>query len=729
MPRRKSVYSMPKMKLKPKAIIAVASIISFVLSGISAVSLVYDTPVLNFWSAFLKEIIGWTAIFSPLAFVLIGLVLHKVKWRIAQLNVLVGFLTMIIALTGFSGAASETAGGAIGFIIWAQLRDLITPVGAFLVLVGVFAAGLVVLLNASMEQIGQFMGKGASVTASAVKSTGKVAAVGNVFKRGAGEDLAVDGNLKISGIDDRNPKGKTPLPPVKDAVMAETIVQNVAGQTKVWKYPPLALLSDKGGAPADRGDVKKNAAIIERTLESFGIQARVAEVNGGPAVTQYALEIASGTKIAKIANLQHDIALALATRTGTVRIEAPIPGKSLVGIEVPNLSSEVVMMRSLLLSDEMKKHKSKLAVTLGKDTGSHPRIAELDKMPHVLVAGTTGSGKSFLMHSFITSLLFRNSPDELKMIMVDPKRVEFQLYNGIPHLLAPVIVEPEKILSALKWATAEMERRYKLFQSVGVRNIQGYNEMSGFQALPYIVIFIDELADLMMFAPVEVEDAITRIAQLARAVGIHLVMATQRPSVDVITGLMKANIPARIALNVSSMIDSRVIIDGPGAEKLLGKGDMLFLSPDAAKPVRVQGVYLADAEINNLVKYLKEMGVGPQYTEEVLNMPVGKISKGAGASMSLGSGGGDDTDDLFNEAVKTVCQYDKASASLLQRRLRVGYARAARIIDELEQAGVIGAGEGAKPREVLIRNADEFFNRGAGGEAGAPGVNPAEPAY
>lgn len=731
MPRKKSVYSMPKMKLKPKTVIAVATIVSFVLAGISAVSLVYETPVLSFWSSFLKDLIGWTAIFSPFVFILTGLVLHKVKWRIAQLNVLVGFITMMVALMGFSGMASETAGGAIGFVIWRELKNLITPIGSFLVLVGVFAAGLVVLLNASMEQIGEFMGKGASAAANAAKSTAKVAKVGEVFKRPAGEDLAIAGNLKMSGIDSPAQKATGKVPAAKDAVMAETIVQNMAGQTRVWKYPPLALLSDKGGAPADRGDVKKNAAIIERTLESFGIQARVAEVNGGPAVTQYALEIASGTKIAKIANLQHDIALALATRTGTVRIEAPIPGKSLVGIEVPNLSSEVVMMKSVLLSEEMKKHKSKLAVSLGKDTGSHPRIAELDKMPHMLVAGTTGSGKSFLMHSFITSLLFRNSPDEIKMLMIDPKRVEFSVYNGIPHLLAPVIVEPEKILSSLKWATAEMDRRYKLFQSVGVRNIQGYNDMSGFQALPYIVIFIDELADLMMFAPVEVEDAITRIAQLARAVGIHLVMATQRPSVDVITGLMKANIPARIALNVSSMVDSRVIIDGPGAEKLLGKGDMLFLDPSSSKPVRVQGVYLSDAEINNLVKYLKEMGIEPQYADEVLNMPVGKISKGAGASMNLGGGGGDDQDDLFEEAVRTVCQYDKASASLLQRRLRVGYARAARIMDELESAGVIGPGEGAKPREVLIRNADEFFNRGAGGGDGTATPQPgmADPAY
>jgi len=505
--------------------------------------------------------------------------------------------------------------------------------------------------------------------------------------------------IKLSGVDDRI-KPKLSVGP-REAALADALVQNVAGQAKVWKYPPLSLLSEKIGSVAERGDVKKNAAIIEKTLDSFGVQARVAEVNGGPAVTQYALEISAGTKISKIANLQHDLALALATPTGTVRIEAPIPGKSLVGIEVPNHSLEIVGLKSVLASEQMQAHKSKLAVVLGKDTASKGVVVDLDRMPHVLIAGTTGSGKSVLINSFIGSLLFRNSPDELKMILIDPKRVELTNYNGIPHLLTPVITEPEKILSSLKWAMAEMDRRYKLFQSVGVRNIAGYNEMSGFQALPYIVIIVDELADLMMFAPVEIEDAITRIAQLARATGIHLVVATQRPSVDVITGLIKANIPCRIAFNVSSMIDSRVILDTPGAEKLLGRGDMLFLPPDASKPVRIQGVLVQDEEINNLIKYLKNTGIAPEYTAEVTEMPIGRWGKGGGS--------GSDRDELFEEAVRTVCQYDRASASLLQRRLKVGYARAARILDELEEMGIVGVGEGSKPRDVLVRNAEEYF--------------------
>lgn len=702
MPRKKSIYSLPKLKLKQKTIITVATFVSFILAGVSLISLFTNTRYLAFWREYLIINVGFTSFLVPLVFALSGLVLQRVRWAFAQLNVLVGLLTMMVALMGLLAGIGDTPGGIGGAFIWSQLKEVVTAAGAVFVLICIFAIGLVVFLNTSLEQIMGFFGTLFSGAGKAAKATAKV---GGVFKRDAAFDARA-GQIKLSGIDDKIKVNKAPEKPAKgDPVLAETLVQNVAGQARVWRYPPLNLLSDKGGAPADRGDVKKNAAIIERTLDSFGIQARVAEVNGGPAVTQYALEIAAGTKITKIANLQHDIALALATRTGTVRIEAPIPGKSLVGIEVPNHTLEVVTLKSVLGSDEMKKHKSKLAVPLGKDTASHPIVVDIDRMPHTLVAGTTGSGKSILMHNLITSLLFRNSPDELKLILIDPKRVEMSNYNNVPHLLTPVIVDQEKILSALKWAMAEMDRRYKLFQQVGVRNIQGYNEMSGFQALPYIVIFVDELADLMMFAPVEVEDAITRLAQLARATGIHLVIATQRPSVDVITGLMKANIPSRIAFNVSSMIDSRVIIDAPGAEKLLGRGDMLFMPPDASKPLRIQGVLVTDPEIANLVNYLKSLGITPQYSEEITQMPIGKVG-------GKGNNGGDgsDRDGLFEDAVRTIFQYGHGSASLLQRRLKVGYARAARIMDELEAAGVIGPGDGSKQREVLIRDVDEFLN-------------------
>jgi S-DNA-T family DNA segregation ATPase FtsK/SpoIIIE len=466
-------------------------------------------------------------------------------------------------------------------------------------------------------------------------------------------------------------------------------------------------LTDSIGSKAERGDLKQNASIIEKTLESFGIQARVVEVNMGPAVTQYAIEIALGTKLTKITSLANDIALALAAPTGTVRIEAPIPGKSLVGIEVPNITPEVVPLKTVLASGNMQKAKSKLTLALGLDVSGNPLVADLTRMPHVLIAGSTGSGKSVAINAFICNLLFRANPSEIKMILVDPKIVELSGWNGIPHLLTPVITEPEKVLSALKWAIAEMERRYKAFAEIGARNIDQYNEMSGFQALPYIVIIIDELADLMLFAPVEVEDAITRLAQMSRATGIHMILATQRPSVDVITGLIKANIPTRIAFNVASQVDSRVIIDQPGAEKLLGRGDMLYVPPDASKAARIQGVFVSEPEINKLKDFLKKSGVEPQYTEEVTAMPVNKFT-------GRGGNGGGSQDNLFEDAVQIVCQNDRASASLLQRKLSIGYARAARLLDELEEAGVVGAADGAKPRDVLVKDPARILGGGEG---------------
>ncbi|OGE78478.1 hypothetical protein A3J19_02875, partial [Candidatus Daviesbacteria bacterium RIFCSPLOWO2_02_FULL_41_8] len=571
MSRRRSIYKLPKFKLKHKTITAIGTLIAFGLAILSAVSLFTNSQALSFWRDFLGNYLGVMKFSAPVIFALSGLVLTKARWRFAQTNVLLGFILLVLSFSSLIAAVKFDRGGAIGQTLWSELSSFVTSPGAAALLIVVFLVGLVVFFNTSLQQIFGIFIWVFNTLQKLVKP---------LFNRQRTFE-AKHIPIKVSGVDERPVAPKPQLPTTKGPIIADVLVQNVAGKGVVWKYPPASLLSDKVGSAADRGDVKKSADIIEKTLDSFGVQADVAEVNGGPAVTQYALKISAGTKISKIANLQHDLALALATPTGTVRIEAPIPGKSLVGIEVPNHSLEIVGLKHVLASDEMAHHKSKLAVALGRDTSSKPMIVDIDKMPHILIAGTTGSGKSVMINAFIGSLLFRNSPDELKLILIDPKRVELTGYNGIPHLLTPVITEPEKILSSLKWAMAEMDRRYKLFQSVGVRNITGYNEMSGFQALPYIVIVIDELADLMMFAPVEIEDAITRIAQLARATGIHLVVATQRPSVDVITGLIKANIPCRIAFNVSSMIDSRVILDGPGAEKLLGRGDMLYLPPVA----------------------------------------------------------------------------------------------------------------------------------------------------
>ncbi len=490
--------------------------------------------------------------------------------------------------------------------------------------------------------------------------------------------------------------------------MEQKLVSNIPGEEKIWKYPDLNLLTEGETGKAERGDIRENAAIIEKLLDSFGITAKVVEVNMGPAVTQYALEVALGTKLSKITSLERDLALALSAPTGTIRIEAPIPGRNLVGIELPNKAAEFVPLKKMLESDEMRGSKSKLAVSLGLDVSGKPVIADLSKMPHVLIAGQTGSGKSVCINAFLASLLFRSAPTEVKLILVDPKRVELTHYNDIPHLLTQVIVEPEKVISALKWIMGEMDRRYKQFAQAGARNIDSYNEMSGFQALPYIVLFIDELADIMLFSPVEVEDTITRIAQMSRATGIHMVLATQRPSVDVITGLIKANIPCRIAFAVASQVDSRVILDTQGAEKLLGKGDMLYLPPEQAKPLRIQGAFVNDKEINSLVAFLRNQGVAPQYTEEVTSMP----KKGSGGAPGFEGG----IDDHFRRAVELVCQYDRASASLLQRRLSVGYARAARIMDQLESSGVIAPSDGSsKPREVLIQNAEEFLASLGGG--------------
>ena len=569
-----------------------------------------------------------------------------------------------------------------------------------------------ILLNTSLDRLVNFILMGIQGAIEIIKSAFQS------FGKNKETSLFAKDTLKIKGQADDKMLIKAPIvpPPMKEKSASmdgktsgkEPLKISSAINTQqsiaMWDHPPLSLLSDGPGQKADRGDVRRNANTIEKTLDSFGITAKVVEVNSGPAVTQYAIQLALGTKVSKITSLSSDMALALAAPTGQVRIEAPIPGKNLVGIEIPNRGLEFVTLKHMLSSDVMKKAKSKLTVSLGLDVSGNPVVADIAKMPHVLVAGTTGSGKSVLINSWISSLLFRASPQEVKLILIDPKRVELIAYNGIPHLLVPVIVEADKILSALRWAMTEMERRYKLFAEVGVRNIDGYNELSGFQALPFIVIFIDELADIMAYAPVEVEDTICRIAQMARATGIHLVLATQRPSVDVITGLIKANVPSRIAFNVSSMVDSRVIIDMPGAEKLLGRGDMLYIPPDQSKPSRIQGTFVSEHEVEKLVDNLKEREVPVEYTEEVLTQPLTSMKKGG----MLGATS-DGKDQLFEDALRLICQHDKASASLLQRRLSVGYARAARILDQLEEEGVIGPGEGSKPRDVLVKNPDEYL--------------------
>ncbi|EKD87384.1 MAG: hypothetical protein ACD_36C00108G0001, partial [uncultured bacterium] len=559
-----------KFKLKKQTTYTVGAIWLWIIAGAITLSFFGEGVLLNRLRDELVYQVGWTYYLLPPFLVSLSFLFFKVKSEFGKSNVPLGLGLGVLSLIGLTQA------GTIGESLWETISSAIAGEGAFLVFLGLLVVGLIILFDTSLDRFVNFLLVGIQTLSDMMK---------NMVKKFAARKDAFTPRqipLTIKGEDTQGKIAKAPMipPPIPSTKGALKItVPQGSADLGMWEYPPHSLLSDGPGEKADRGDIRRNAAIIEKTLDSFGLAAKVTEVNTGPAVTQYALEIALGTKVSKITSLSSDLALALAAPTGQVRIEAPIPGRNLVGIEIPNRGLEFVTLKHMLSSELMRKAKSKLAVALGLDVSGNPIITDIAKMPHVLVAGTTGSGKSVLINSWICSLLFRTTPAEVRLIMVDPKRVELIGYNGNPHLLTPVIVEPDKILSALRWAMNEMESRYKQFAEVGVRNIDGFNELSGFQAMPYIVIFVDELADLMAYAPVEVEDAITRLAQMARATGIHLVVATQRPSVDVITGLIKANIPCRIAFNVSSMVDSRVIIDMPGAEKLLGRGDMLYIPP------------------------------------------------------------------------------------------------------------------------------------------------------
>lgn len=456
--------------------------------------------------------------------------------------------------------------------------------------------------------------------------------------------------------------------------------------------PPLSLLMSKREKPTS-GDIKSNAQTIHDTLSEFNIGVEMGEVRVGPTVTQYSLKPDKGIKLSRITSLSNDLALSLAAHP--IRIEAPIPGKSLVGIEVPNFKVAMVTLRELLESKEFRNNSHNLHIALGKDVSGKIWFGDLPKMPHLLVAGATGSGKTVCINSIIMSLLYQNTAETLRLILVDPKRVELTPYNGIPHLLTPVITNVQKTVSALKWTIGEMDRRFELFSQSHSRDIGSYNDKHPNEKIPHVVFVIDELADLMAAAASEVEAGIIRIAQMARAVGIHLVVATQRPSVDVITGLMKANIPARIAFSVASVIDSRTILDCPGADKLLGRGDMLFLTAELSKPIRLQGAFVSEQDVKNVADYLKGDGE-VVYDESIL----GKSSNTG--TLNMFGGPSDDQDPLFEDAKKVIVEAGKASASFLQRRFKVGYARAARILDELEAAGVIGPADGAKPREILV---------------------------
>ena len=490
--------------------------------------------------------------------------------------------------------------------------------------------------------------------------------------------------------------------PIKEKISAaigfgpkELKTKNLKLKTN-YNFPPLSLLKSSIEKPTP-GDLRANANIIKRTLDGFGIPVEMGEINIGPKVTRYTLKPAEGVKLSKILALNQDLALALAAHP--LRIEAPIPGKSLVGIEVPNKAAALVRLGSLMAYSEFT-DSGLLSFVLGRDVSGEPIFANIDKMPHLLIAGATGAGKSIALHSLIVSLLYKNSPETLKMALIDPKRVELSIYEGIPHLIAPVVTETKKAIGVFKWAIQEMEQRYELLLNNGCRDIQAYNKKSPDEQLPYLLIVIDELADLMTSYGREVEGSIVRLAQMARATGLHLIVSTQRPSVEIITGLIKANITSRIALQVASNVDSRTILDTAGAEKLLGGGDMLFISSDFSKPKRIQGAYLSEEEINKVVKFIKENN--EEIEQEEVEFPTKNGENGENNGITFDDYVNDNEDELFDEAINVIKEAKKASASLLQRRLKIGYARAARLLDIMEAKGLIGPGEGARPREVYF---------------------------
>lgn len=540
------------------------------------------------------------------------------------------------------------------------------------------------------------------------------------------EENEQDNVVNIDDIIKKSIKVEEPIVEEKDEEIVEEETYEDAEETekRVYLLPPIDCLNLPKNSNAANYEAERriNAEKLTNTLRSFGVETKIVGISQGPSVTRYEIQPAAGVKISKITNLADDIALNLAA--SGVRIEAPIPNKAAVGIEVPNKNRRMVTMREVIDQPQYKNAKSKLNVALGKDITGEFVYSDLSKMPHLLIAGTTGSGKSVCLNSMIVSILYNATPEEVKLLMIDPKQVEFTVYNGIPHLIVPVVSDPRKASGALAWAVGEMLNRYKTFSENGVRDISGYNsicESQGKKKMHQIVIFIDELSDLMMAAPNEVEDSICRLAQMARAAGMHLVIATQRPSVDVITGIIKANIPSRISLSVSSQVDSRTIIDSVGAEKLLGNGDMLYYPVGIPKPIRVQGCFLSDKEVENVVKHIKEQAQSV-YDDDVMK-EIDKNAANTGAkkkdsSASDGDGGDGPADEMLPKAIEAVIEAQSASTTLLQRKLKLGYARAARIIDDLEERGIIGPYEGAKPRKVLISK-QQWYEMNALAQGGA----------
>lgn len=701
------------------AVFLIAISILFVVAWFNA-----GGPILEWLHDAALATIGYAVYIAPLLFIYVAVEIFRAEdnrlpfvMKLATIMSLVWFAGIFGLLTN---AAGKTTGGFIGDLVNSGMLALVDKgIAAFIYILLILITVLFIIRVSPftvIKKLWELSRRETSEQEANVKVMRSAAALDTPktsFKLNAG----------VPTLDPNADSKQSRLSSLKSSVARDRVAEEQAALVTIsdpnWQAPSIDLL-EKKQAPADAGDVQQNAKIIKDTLSEFNIDVDMEGANIGPKVTQYTLRPPSGVKLTRITALETNIALNLAAQS--LRIEAPIPGQKAVGIEVPNRRAADVRLYSILTSKQWKDSNEPLSFAIGKDISGEAMVGELNKMPHLLIAGQTGSGKSVMINTLLTSLLYRNSPSEMKLILVDPKQVEMAPYADIPHLLTPVITEPDKTISALKWAVNEMERRYRLLAEQKIKDIKSYNlkiQTTGKKvtindeegipqehengAMPYIVIVIDELADLMMVAARDVEGLVVRLAQKARAVGIHLVLATQRPSVDVITGLIKANIPARIAFTVASQIDSRTILDQVGAEKLLGQGDMLLLTPSMSKPKRIQGAWVTDDEVLKITNHL-HLQSPPQYNDEVVSLPVQLNGKG-GVVMDFDSGS---DDAMYKDALRVVVDSGKASASLLQRRLRVGYARAARLIETMEDQGIIGPADGARPREVLISSLDEL---------------------
>ncbi len=658
----------------------------------------------------LELVFGWGFWIFPLVLLAAGyLNLKNTKHSFRMIN-WIGVMLLILGYSGFFHLVQDPesykeilkdgmGGGYVGFAISYPFFAMMGRWASMVVMFAFLVIGVLLMFNTTLESL---------IERATLKNLRQgMGDFVNKRVRGKGEDSEEEDEEEEEGeveFDRRELADSDEEEEEEEEEEDEEEGDEDRPKKRRKKYPridiPLDLLNAKAGEPTAR-DTTLCQEIIKKTLNNFGIEVEMGEISIGPTVTQYTFRPMDGVKLSRIVGLGNDLSLALAAHP--IRIEAPIPGKALVGIEVPNKKIAVVPLRQVLESKEFKTRKSNLTIVLGQDVAGKPWITDLSRLPHLLVAGATNSGKTVCLNSIIVSLLYQNQPDELKMILVDPKRVEMIGYNDIPHLMTPVIVDIKKTINALKWTISEMERRFHVLSNAGKRNIQSYNTAHPREKMPYLVFMIDELADLMSVASAEVEAAIIRLAQMSRAVGIHLVLATQRPSVDIITGLIKANIPGRIAFSVASLTDSRTILDVSGAEKLLGRGDMLFTSAEISKPKRLQGAYASDEDIENVVGYLRKSAES-DYDEAVVER-----ATGGATGVRVSSGFEDeDSDEFLDEARDLVIKAGKASASYLQRRLRIGYARAARILDLLEEEGAIGPQEGSKPREILVASSEEI---------------------